>query len=79
LNDVSGKGPGFGKVAFGPILKDLINGNYSGWGSVEVFEFDCDPQTIASRSIGYLQGILESLGEEISPQRAQSTQRKNNS
>jgi len=29
---------------------------------VEVFEFDRDPQTIASRSIGYLQGILETLG-----------------
>jgi sugar phosphate isomerase/epimerase len=62
LNDVSGRGPGFGKVVFGPILKELIKGNYSGWASVEVFEFDRDPQTIASRSIGYLQGILETLG-----------------
>ena len=32
--------------------------------SVEVFDFDPDPETIASRSIGYLRGILEGLGEE---------------
>jgi len=77
LNDVKGGGPGFGEVAFSPILKELIQGDYSGWASVEVFEFEEDPRTIASRSIGYLQGILETLGEEkISPQRAQSAQRK---
>jgi hypothetical protein len=29
--------------------------------SVEVFEFNPDPQTIASQSIGYLRGILETL------------------
>jgi hypothetical protein len=31
---------------------------------VEVFEFNPDPQTIASRSIGYLKGILETLTKE---------------
>jgi hypothetical protein len=36
---------------------------YKGYISIEVFEFDPDPQTIASRSIGYLKGILEALGE----------------
>jgi D-psicose/D-tagatose/L-ribulose 3-epimerase len=61
LNDVSGRGPGFGDVAFPPVLNELIKGNYSGWASVEVFEFDPDSRTIASRSIGYLQGILETL------------------
>jgi len=63
LNDVNGGGPGFGEVTFSPILKELIEGNYSDWASVEVFEFDKDPRTIASRSIGYLKGILETLGE----------------
>ncbi len=61
LNDVKGGGPGFGKVAFTPILKELIKGNYSGWASVEVFGIDEDPRTIASRSMGYLKGILEVL------------------
>jgi sugar phosphate isomerase/epimerase len=61
LNDVNGRGPGFGEVAFTPILKELIQAKYSGWASVEVFDFDPDPRTIASRSIGYLKGILENL------------------
>jgi len=64
LNDVSGRGPGFGEVRFGPILQELIEGDYSGWASVEVFEFDRDPRTIASRSIGYLRGLLETLEEK---------------
>jgi D-psicose/D-tagatose/L-ribulose 3-epimerase len=61
LNDVSGRGPGFGEILFSPILNEFLKGNYSGWVSVEVFEFDHDPRTIASRSIGYLRGILETF------------------
>jgi hypothetical protein len=45
-------------------LKMLIKNSYRGYISVEVFETDPDPQTIASRSIGYLKGILETLGEK---------------
>jgi hypothetical protein len=41
-----------------------VENNYQGYISVEVFHFDPDPRTIASRSIGYLKGILESLDEE---------------
>ena len=62
VNDANGKGPGFGNTRFGPILKTLVKNGYKGYISVEVFEFDLDPQTIASRSIGYLRGILEGLG-----------------
>ena len=67
-------------MAFGPILKELIKNNYSGWASVEVFEFDGDPQTIASRSIGYLQGILETLGEEknLTTESTEHTEKNNN-
>jgi sugar phosphate isomerase/epimerase len=61
VNDASGKGPGFGKTRFAPILKTLLKSGYKGYISVEVFEFNPDPQTIASRSIGYLKGILETL------------------
>ena len=62
VNDANGRGPGFGNTQFGPILKTLVKNGYKGYISVEVFEFDPDPQTIASRSIGYLSGILEALG-----------------
>jgi len=61
VNDESGRGPGFGKTKFAPVLKTLVKNGYKGYISVEVFEFDPDPQTIASRSLGYLKGILETL------------------
>jgi D-psicose/D-tagatose/L-ribulose 3-epimerase len=64
VNDADGRGPGFGNTKFEPILKTLVKNGYKGYISVEVFEFDPDPQTIASRSIGYLKGILETLGEK---------------
>lgn len=61
VNDANGRGPGFGETQFTPILKTLVKNGYKGYVSVEVFEFNPDPQTIASRSIGYLKGILETL------------------
>lgn len=64
VNDASGRGPGFGEMPFIPLLKMLIKYSYKGYISVEVFDFSPDPQTIASRSIGYLRGILETLIEE---------------
>jgi len=64
VNDANGKGPGFGETEFIPILKNLIKNGYKGYISVEVFDFSPDPQTVASRSIGYLRGILETLTEK---------------
>jgi sugar phosphate isomerase/epimerase len=64
VNDENGTGPGFGKTKFAPILKALVKNGYKGYISVEVFEFNPDPQTIASGSLGYLRGILETLTEE---------------
>jgi sugar phosphate isomerase/epimerase len=61
VNDVNRRGPGFGRVAFSPILERLLVSEYPGYVSVEVFEFDPDPRTIAARSVGYLKGILETL------------------
>jgi len=63
VNDATGRGPGFGETKFTPILKTLIESGYQRHISVEVFEYDPNPETIASRSIGYLRGILESLEE----------------
>jgi len=64
VNDANGKGPGFGDMDFVPILKTLIKNSYKGYISVEVFDFSPDPQTVASRSIGYLRGILDALTEK---------------
>jgi len=61
MNDSNGLGPGFGETKFEPILKTLLKNGYKGYLSVEVFSYDLDPQTLASGSIGYLKGILETL------------------
>ena len=63
VNDATGRGPGFGETKFAPILKTLRESGYQRHISVEVFDYDPNPETIASRSIGYLRGILESLEE----------------
>jgi sugar phosphate isomerase/epimerase len=64
INDMNGKGPGFGETRFIPILRTLLKNGYPGYISVEVSAFDPDPQTMASLSIGYLKGILETLNEK---------------
>jgi D-psicose/D-tagatose/L-ribulose 3-epimerase len=67
VNDPNGRGPGFGSLQFAPLLKILHDADYAGYISVEVFDFTPDPQTIAGRSLGYLHGILESLGAKTNP------------
>lgn len=64
VNDPNLRGPGFGELRFAPILKALKDRRYNGYVSVEVFDFEPDPETIAARSIGYLKGILEALEAE---------------
>jgi sugar phosphate isomerase/epimerase len=61
VNDPNGRGPGFGDLQFAPLFKILKEADYSGYVSVEVFDFRPDPQTIAGRSMGYLHGICETL------------------
>lgn len=62
VNDPNLRGPGFGDLQFASILRALKDRHYDGYISVEVFDFKPDAQTIAARSIGYLRGILEGLG-----------------
>lgn len=53
-NDPNLKGPGFGQVDFKPIAGALATAGYKGFVSVEVFNFDEGPETIATKSLACL-------------------------
>lgn len=61
VNDRNRRGPGQGDDRFTPILGALIQGGYDGIVAVEPFDYSPDGPTTAARSIGYLQGCLESV------------------
>ena len=58
-NDRNLKGPGFGDVDFRPVAAALKDVGYGGYVSVEVFNFDEGPETIATKSLQYLREVFE--------------------
>jgi len=66
VNDPNRRGPGQGELAFGPILRTLLQmerlGHYRGVVAVEPFDYVPDGVGSAAHAIGYLKGVLEGLG-----------------
>jgi sugar phosphate isomerase/epimerase len=60
-NDPNQRGPGWGEVDYRPILKALLDIDYQGYVSVEVFDFTVDPIEHAEKSLRYLKETLESV------------------
>ena len=58
-NDDNRGWPGSGGVDYPPIIQALKDVDYSGYLSVEVFDFDPGPDTIATESIKYLRSLLQ--------------------
>ncbi len=58
-NDPNLKGPGMGEVDFVPILRTLQDVGYSGYVSVEVFDYSDGAESIAAQSIRNLKTALE--------------------
>ena len=67
VNDPNRRGPGQGDMNFAPILRTLQRmqqlGHYRGIVAVEPFDYVPDGPGAAARAIGYLQGVLEGLGD----------------
>ncbi len=57
-NDPNSQGPGFGKLDFVPIFTALRQIAFSGWVSVEVFDYTPGPERLARESIAYMKRCL---------------------
>jgi sugar phosphate isomerase/epimerase len=62
LNDPNRRGPGEGELQFAPILRALAEGGYCGMAAVEPFVYEPDGPGCAARAIGYVRGVMQTLG-----------------
>ena len=60
-NDPNLQGPGFGEIDFVPILETLGQIDYTGWVSVEVFDYSPGIESLARDSIDYMRQCLAQI------------------
>jgi D-psicose/D-tagatose/L-ribulose 3-epimerase len=62
VNEIDGREPGMGDYDFAPLLAALAELKYSGWVSLEAFDFSRDPGSIASGSLRHLKAAMPQAG-----------------
>lgn len=62
VNELDGREPGMGDYDFASLLAALDEVNYSGWVSVEAFDFSRDAREVAARAIETLRGTAAAAG-----------------
>lgn len=61
VNDDNLLGPGMGRTDYHPIFEALLTTKYSGWVSVEVFDYRPGPERIAQDSMNYMRRVLDDI------------------
>ncbi len=55
VNEIDGKEPGTGNYDFGELLSTLTKLKYTGWVSLEAFDFSRDPRVVGSAALRHLE------------------------
>jgi len=64
LNEMDGRYPGSGNYLFRELLQALRDNEYKGWLSVELFDFQPDGETVASKSAAHIRELERTLDAE---------------
>ena len=61
VNEMDGRHPGTGTYDFKPVLRVLARRGFSGWISLEAFDFTPGPEKVAQDSLRYLESEIATL------------------